>query len=218
MQVKNEKEVLFWDRLSELKRVKEDGEVVSRGSIGGINILRIHQGGRGSCFMTASCHSQSLLNAEIITWPSNVSDDGMSINLWLFDYSLGRQGYKREFILTFIDELGASRFFETFTDALPSKVKQGKSYWEMRNSCGSQSDDDESIVDNSNDSINNSSHRDQDFNDIRRGGERRNDVSENSVEDCNHNDAANEELAHILEMEENWGESQSLFDPIHPFE
>ena len=42
MQVANETKVIFWDRLKELKRIKEDGEVVSRGSIGGENVVRIH--------------------------------------------------------------------------------------------------------------------------------------------------------------------------------
>ena len=91
---KNESGTLFFDRLEELYRTKEDGEVVERG--GRQNVVRVKRGTDGSCYLRVTCIMLEVLNARIQQWPSAVSEDGQSISLWLIDHSLGQQ-FKRKF-------------------------------------------------------------------------------------------------------------------------
>ena len=108
----NSPDVIFWDRLDSLKRTKKDGEVVERGSINGLNIIRIHQGQEGQRNFITSCFvMQSLLCANIKNWPSSVLKDGLTISLWLEDFSLNRNGYRCKFELTFFQQTSAELYF-----------------------------------------------------------------------------------------------------------
>ena len=118
MQTQVEMNVKFWDRLVSLNRTKKCGEVVPRGSVGGLNILRIHKGQIGD-FVTVKCIMQDVLAAIILQWPSAVSEDGCSLTLWLFDFSLGRNGSaKRQFDLTFSKAHPAKSFLILIRSAL----------------------------------------------------------------------------------------------------
>ena len=200
MQAEKEIDVVFWDRLKGLKRVKESGEVVLRGSEYGENILKIRRWDQGYYYITASCYSQALLSANMNGWPSKVSEDGLTIHLWLFDHSLGRNGFKREFILTFFDELGATGFFDVYTAALPTRVGRNKpSYWDMREGGVKELNDDEGIKEEAE-------------------KEKKND-GEDVVADVAEVDDEDQALADMFALEEsNWGESQSLFNPLMPFD
>lgn len=198
MQASKETATLFWDRVKELQRFKQDGEVVKKGSTDGTNIVRIQKGKRG-VFITAYCVMQQLLNANVTQWPSAVSEDGLEISIWLMDFSLGRNGAKRLFKFIFFDEVAASRFFETFTDSLSCLSKKGLTYWQLRGdtSSGASGDEDESTE----------STGTKDKNNENGAVDKQQEGGEKEEED---------NLAHILEMEENWGESQSLFHHMYP--
>ena len=67
-----------------------------------------------------------------MTVSSSVSEDGLSICVWLDDFSTHQKGYRRNFELKFFDENSAQRFFDSFTAALPDSAVKGLSYYEMR--------------------------------------------------------------------------------------
>ena len=85
---------------------------------------------------------QELLRANIKRWPSSVSEDGLAISVWMEDYSLQRNGYRRCFELKFFDERSAQYFFEEFTQALPVGSLKGPSYYEMRHGKEIESEED----------------------------------------------------------------------------
>ena len=201
MQVSREEGVIFWDRIKELRRHKLRGEVVTKGSTEGRNILRIHKpsAGRDKHFITVDCVSQKLLNANLINWPSAVSDDGTTIEIWFFDFSLGRKGEKRKFDLIFFDALSAERFFESFCEALPSPC-EGVGYWEMR-------------INDSEDEESDEAGRFGPDDDGSEGGK---EEKGGGVTATDSGDVAEDELARIIQMEENWGNSQQLFNPLDP--
>ena len=217
MQVANEKNVAFFDRLLSLKRVKEDGEVVMRGSEGGQNMVRlIHREGEkgGGAYVAANCSSQQLLSAPVAGWPSKVTEDGLTIHIFLCDFSMRRNGYRRQFILTFLDELGALRFFETFVGLLPTGARKGDSYWDMRSGVEEKGGDEDEHPKNKE-----PEEKKKDEDGTSTTDDEKENYEDNEGESCVEDEEGDKDnnLAEILEMESNWGESQSLFDPIYPF-
>ena len=206
MQAAIEQNVLFWDRLDKLSRTKMDGEVVLKGSTTiPLNKIRIWRGERGG-FITIHCIMQELLRANIRSWPSSVSEDGLTVGLWLHDFSMERNGYRRRFELTFFDGIAAERFFDVFVDELPTSVTRGPSYYEMKDGC----------EDNDLDGLDDSEAQEEEE-------ENDDDCSKStegsSIQECNGNrggEAEDDDLKFILELEDNWGQSQSLFNPSHP--
>ena len=208
MQKSTEQSTLFWDRVPRLIRIKSNGEEVQKGSAGGLNIVRI-QKGRTCSFVTAYCIMQQLVNANILQWPSGVSEDGLTIYLWLFDVSLGRSATsKRLFHFTFFDKVAASRFLEKFTEGLPSDAQRGLSYWEFRNGVSDTEDEpdseeekviDETLVGEEND-LDDGNH----------------EHGNGGAGDESADDEEVDELRRIMELEANWGESQCLFNPMAP--
>ena len=202
MQVAAEKNIVFWDRLKRLDRTKSSGEVVAKGSTSGLNIVRIQQG-EGGQFLTVHCIMQELLRANIRRWPSSVSEDGLSVCVWMDDFSTQQKGYRRHFELRFFDENSAQRFFDSFTAALPDCAVKGLGYYEMRfneelevveekgEENGNVKNDEKEVEEGRKESISLSDSEDDDF------------PSQSEVD------------AFLLEVEEvNIGESQSLFNPI----
>ena len=204
MQVAIEPNVLFWDRLDKLSRTKVDGEVVLKGSTTiPLNKIRIWRGERGG-FLTIHCVMQELVRANIRSWPSSVSEDGLTVGLWLHDFSMERNGYRRKFELSFFDGIAAERFFDVFVDELPTSVTRGPSYYEMKDGC----------EDNDEEDLDDSEAQEEEEND--------DDCSSKSTEENDGNrvgeaeDNEEDKLKFILELDDNWGESQSLFNPSHP--
>ena len=209
MQVSKEvkKGVIHWDRIHELKRIKEDGEVVTKGSTEGDNVLRIRQPsvGRERHFITVDCSSQKLLSANLTMWPSAVSDDGKTIDIWFHDFSLGRKGEKRKFLITFYNAVSAETFFESYTQALLPGTRIGGDYWELRiDSRDDEESEDEAAVRFEPSEDSNSE-----------GGE---EGEDEGGETNSPGDDAVDELTRIMELEANWGHSQSLFNPVYPNE
>lgn len=208
MQVAVESNVLFWDRLEKLSRTKMDGEVVLKGSTTiPLNKIRIWRGERGG-FITIHCIMQELLRANIRSWPSSVSEDGLTVGLWLHDYSMERNGYRRKFELSFFDGIAAERFFDVFVNELPTHITTGPSYYEMKSDCkgtdsedvdNSEEEEEEDDCDCDSKSTEGASIEEYDGN---KGGEEEDNEEDN--------------LKFILELEDNWGESQSLFNPSNP--
>jgi len=189
---------LFFDRLTSLRRTKANGEVVPRG--GSENALRIIRGKRGY-FVRVTCIMQEVLSANITQWPSDVSEDGLTITLWLFDQALGRQPTNRKFELTFLDEVGARRFFEALTEvALPEESRVGRSYFDLRNGEEEEESDNE-------ESDENGVEEDRIVEVVESKSEEGGSVV----------GSLDKDFEEILQMEQNWGNSQSLFDPLHPF-
>jgi len=208
MQVAIESNVLFWDRLDKLSRTKMDGEVVLKGSTTiPLNKIWIWRGERGG-FLTIHCVMQELVRANIRSWPSSVSEDGLTIGLWLHDFSMERNGYRRRFGLTFFDGIAAERFFDVFVEELPSSVTRGPSYYEMKDGCEEDDEDDldtseeQEQEDGCNDKSTEGASIEEKYNE-EKGGEEEDNGKENN-------------LKFILELEDNWGESQSFFNPSHP--
>ena len=203
MQVAAEKNIVFWDRLKKLNRTKSSGEVVAKGSTAGLNVVRIRQGEGTGQFLTVHCIMQELLRANIKRWPSSVSEDGLSVCVWMDDFSTQQKGYRRHFELNFFDENSAQRFFDSFTAALPDSAVKGLNYYEMRfnkelevveekgEENGNVKNDEKEVEEGRKESISLSDSEDDDF------------PSQSEVD------------AFLLEVEEvNIGESQSLFNPI----
>ena len=213
MQVKEEKGVVFWDRVVAITRKNSEGEVLQKGSVGGQNIVRIHEGERGGYFMTASCVMQQLLNAHITQWPSAVSEDGCTVTLWLFDYSLGRGGIKREFKMSFFDEYACAKFFITYTSCLPNRARRrgGESFEALRYGYKGQGEED-SDDSEKNDGGDDDDGRDDGDDD---GDEEEAEEEENNIEQEGRN-IKDKELERILALEENLGYSQNLFVPLSP--
>lgn len=183
-----------------------NGEVVLRGSSTiPLNKIRIRRGERGG-FLTIHCVMQELLCANIRSWPSSVSEDGLTVGLWLHDYSMQRNGYRRKFELTFFDGISAERFFDVFVNELPTNVTKGWSYYEMKDGCeDTDSEDlDDSEAEEENDDADSKST----------GGDSIKENDRNKDRETKHNEE--DDLKFILELDDNWGESQSLFNPSHP--
>lgn len=206
--------IQFWDRLVKMTRVRSTGEEVMKGGEHGVNVVRIQKGSNHRSFITVYCVMQQLLNANVLQWPSSVSEDGLEVSLWLMDYSLGRNGAKRLFKLVFFDEAGASRFFDAFTEALPPGTKNGQSYWKLRG--GAQESDEESTTDDGGDDTFEENSFVQGTADnpcvIDDDGDEDDEAAELAGDD------EVEELKRILEEEANVGESQNLFAPMYPDE
>ncbi len=209
MQVDVESNVLFWDRLEKLSRTKMDGEVVLKGSTTvPLNKVRIYRGERGG-FLTIHCVMQELVRANVREWPYSVSEDGLTVGLWLHDYSMERNGYRRKFELTFFDEVATERFFDVFVNELPTHISTGPSYYEMK---GGYKDGDSEDMDSS-------LEKEEDGSDSQsaKGGGA-------SIEENNRNktregeDNEEDDIKFLLELEGNWGESQNLFNPSRPFQ
>ncbi len=216
MQAAVEKNLLFWDRLNGLWRIKLDGERVMRGSEGGLNVLRILNGGNGassssSSFMTVHCSYQEVLKCRLDSWPVHVTEDGLTIHLWLMDQSLGRRGYRRKFELHFFDDAGASKFFEAYTNALPQSTVRGNGFVDMRYGTGSTSSDEDECPSTDDE------ERSVDL--LRNEGATADDKMKSNDGDRTADDDEIEDLnQRMLEEDQNWGESQSLFHPTNPFE
>ena len=211
MQVAKEDKVVHWDWLDELKREKMNGEIVAKGSKGGFNVLQIFEGNQGH-FLRVVCKGQELLNANIHSWPARVSEDGLTIELWLFDNSLGRDLYKRKFFLTFFEERAALLFFESYTNAL-SFVKDGYSYWDMKHGTAGNHLDGESDECASKEEDGEEETGVEELVELLDNGP----VKIESVAAAG-DDSFNEreELQLLLEIEANIGQSQDLFNPYYP--
>ncbi len=213
MQQSSEKATKFWDRVPSIVRISSKGEELQKGSLGGLNVVRIQEGRGGRCFITAYCLMQQLCNANILQWPSEVSEDGLTINIWLFDFSLGRNGSKRLFKITFFDEVAASKFFSTYTESLPGRTKEGLSYWEMRDrNTESEGEEDEGLVETQQGEEKDKNHDLEDD----AGDEQENGGGSNADGDVTATSDDMDDLKRILEMEDNYGFSQPLFDPKDP--
>jgi len=210
MQTQVEMDVKFWDRLVSLNRTKECGEIVPRGSVGGLNIVRIHKGQSGD-FVTVKCIMQDVLVANILQWPSAVSEDGCSLTLWLFDFSLGRDGSaKRQFDLTFFQSSSCKKFFDSYTQCL--KGMDGPSY-DMLKDGGKDEEDGSDKEDEAEDIVESTAGL------ALGGGQEDKDEDDGCPPLCDKNeeeDEENEKRRMILELEENFGESQNLFAPQYP--
>ena len=217
--------VLFYDRIVSMRRTKESGEVVDRGSTeGALNSIEIRRGTGGICYVVGHCIMQQILLANIKQWPSAVSDDGRTVTLWLDDHSLGRNGYRRKFEVTFIHERLAKIFFSLFTGAIQERVGPCLSFEKMayggvgehqeREGGNDNSDDDNSSSNN-----NNEEEREED-NGLAELVQALNDSSVVGVaqEDSNNDENDYDHFQRILEMEQNMGESQSLFHLYHPYD
>ena len=115
-----EEGIIYWDYLDEILCHKKDGTVVNWEGTCGENVVQIREGrrsaaGQQSAFVTVYCKMQQLLCSNIVRWPSAVSNDGKTITIWLEDFSLGRNGYRRKFELVFVTENRAYDFFEAYT-------------------------------------------------------------------------------------------------------
>lgn len=214
MQVAKETNVVFWERLDGLFRYKEDGERVMRGGEGGMNVLRIfkrssggvEQGGGSTHFMRITCSYQEVLNCNIRSWPASVTEDGLTITLWLQDQSIGRN-FQRKFELKFLDEMGARNFFEAYTSALPQAAAKGRSFVDMRNGDSAFLEKDSGSSDDSNEDDDETRSVDL-FDRHRQEQENKNDKMADSKDI--------ENLTNLFADEENWGHSQSLFNPMSP--
>ena len=125
---------------------------------------------------------------------------------------------KRLFRFTFFDEVAASRFFETFTEELPDGAKKGLSYWEFRNGGSDSEDEESSKEENVDKTLVDENDLDGEDDDCQRwsgngGGD---EASNGGDGDKTADDDEIDELKRIMELEENWGESQSLFNPLAP--
>jgi len=217
---------LFRDRLLRLTRTKSDGEEVDKGSTDGLNVVRLLRG-EGCGFVIVSCSCQELLRANLQSWPFSVSEDGLRIALFLTDYSAGRKGYRRKFSLCFFDEAAALTFFNTVVSLLPVGVKQGRSYMELRYDIEEVSDEEEEEVDGEKDG----EEEEVDEEKVGKGGV----DTESTEESASVNSASGEggeqdkdeeedvegltdEMKELLalEQDEAWGNSQALFNPMHP--
>ena len=217
---------LFRDRLLRLTRTKRDGEEVDKGSTDGLNVVRLLRG-EGCGFVIVSCSYQELLRANLQSWPFSVSEDGLRIALFLTDYSAGRNGYRRKFSLCFFDEAAALTFFDTVVSSLPAGVEQGRSYMELRHGIEEVPDEEEGEMEGEKDG---EEEEVDEENKVGLGGVERTDSTEDSAsvnsadgdvgEDKEEEDV--EELSDemkemlALEQDEAWGNSQALFNPIHP--
>ena len=222
MQTSNETNLLFWDRLKQLSREKADGEVVDRGEVGGRNVLRLMRGQNGGAFLTVNCIMQELLSANTTAWPSSVSDDGLTVSLWLTDFSSGRKGYRRKFMLTFFDELAASRFFESYTLSLPSRAGRGLSFQEMvedeeNGGFGAEEDDseEEEEVDKNREQVKKESGGTENDDE---GGQEDTQQSKDQEGATGSEMRISDDFAAVLALEQEmpWGESQDLFNPQYP--
>ena len=229
MQATNEKNLLFWDRLKQLSREKEDGEIVDKGDINGRNVLRLMSGENGGAFLTVNCIMQELLSANATAWPSSVSDDGLTVTLWLTDFSSGRDGYRRKFMLTFFDELSASRFFESFTLSLPCRAVRGRSYEEMVlggdeedagfgavEEAGKEDEEEERKIGEGEENVEaDEAHREAE-NDGEGGGG--GDTGSEGQQEATDPADISDDFAAMLVMEQEmpWGQSQDFFHPQYP--
>ena len=128
-----EKNVLFYDRLVNLIRLKEAGSPVSRGGDEGGVKLRILQGNQGrGCYLKAHLGSLNVLLSNIRNYPETVTPDGTIISIYLLDTANGRDPYQRLFELEFFDEMAAKAFFEIYCSSLPDHVDRGESFDDLR--------------------------------------------------------------------------------------
>ena len=239
MQAETESNVIFWDRLTSLTRESSNGESIKRGSHElGRNVVRIHRGAGKSFFLTVYSNGmQQVLCANIVQWASAVSQDGLSITLWLIDHSLGRNGYKRKFQLSFFDELSASRFFSSYSSAVPPEATKGPDYHHLRDSRGALRESGKNEAENAGGEGANGRgvagqknykeggedavledhhiyHHDYEEAQENKKVEEDKKESKEKTEECSDDD--DDHLKSILEMESNWGESQNLFNPFYP--
>ena len=196
-----------------------DGEVVDRGEVGGRNVLRLMRGQNGGAFLTVNCIMQELLSANATAWPSSVSDDGLTVSLWLTDFSSGRNGYRRKFMLTFFDELSASRFFESFTLSLPRRAVHGRSFQEMveDEEDGFGAKDDKEEEDN-NGEVDMHGEVDEEHGETKNDGKGGGGDTRSKKQGAMGPDIISDDFAAILAMEKEmpWGKSQDLFNPQYP--
>lgn len=222
MDVKNEKGVVFWDRLDALIRVKQDGTEITKGGSSVENVLRISRLTSYSGTITAYFKFQQLLNATIRLWPEGISADGLTIELWLDDFSGGRKGFRRKFLIKFLNELAGSLFFHVYIAALPKNVK-GPTYWELRfngSSARSDSESDDTLHYDSEESdqtidlvMTQGVENKQGFDDD--GGIKLNQKEgETSIDD--EEKVVTDFLAELGDM--NFGESQDQFATLQPFD
>jgi len=226
MQATNEKNLLFWDRLKQLSREKEDGEIVDKGDVNGKNVLRLMSGKNGGAFLTVNCIMQELLSANATAWPSSVSDDGLTVTLWLTDFLSGRDGYRRKFMLTFFDELSASRFFESFTLSLPCRAARGRTYQEMIEDeedadfeaveeAGKENEEEERKIGEGEEKVEaDQAHREAENDGEGGGGKDTGSEEEEATDPADISD----DFAAMLAMEQEmpWGQSQDFFHPQYP--
>lgn len=196
---RNPSAILF-DRLYSLKRTASNGEVVERGSAGGANEVKIIKREGGTNFIRVSCIMQDILLANVVHWPSGVSEDGRTITLWLEDYSRGRtNGYRRKFELTFFTEYAAELFFDVFVEELGNQDGQMPSYQELQN--GVEEEEEEERTNGEEEEESEKDGKEE---------------SEKDGDDLGNEDDDNGQEQNIFEIEQNMGESQSLFNPYYP--
>lgn len=200
--------VILFDRLHSLKRTASNGEVVERGSTGGANEVKIIKREGGTNFLRVSCIMQDILLANVVHWPSGVSEDGRTITLWLEDYSRGRtNGYRRKFELTFFTEYAAELFFDVFVEELGNQDGQLLSYQEFMNGVEEEEEEEEERTNGEEEKSEKDGNEESD-----KDGK---EESEKDGNDLRGNDDDNGQES-IFEIEQNMGESQSLFNPYYP--
>ena len=150
---------------------------------------------------------QELLRANIKRWPSSVSEDGLAISVWMEDFSLQRNGYRRCFELKFFDERSAQYFFEEFTQALPVGSLKGPSYYEMRH--GKEIESEEDKCENEEEDNWNESEK------VMKKGQTAAETCPLESDGGDYEPTQQEVDEFFLQLEEeNIGESQNLFHPI----
>lgn len=185
---------------------------------------------------------QEVLNANARMWPSSVSDDGLTIEIWLDDFAMGRKGYRRKFALTFFEVNFANAFFNVYTSYLPNETPQGQGFYAMMGGGQDKSDDDDdddAQMDREEEKEEEMNSDDDDNKEVNGNVYDGDEGEEGSVsvvdystdtilvvdedeEDAGANaamspeDKLSEELRNVLTLEENVEESQSFWDPYYP--
>lgn len=214
-QTYQEKDVLFFDRLTSLHFVRSNGLINQRGGDEGGVKIRIHQGNRGAFI---SCHFGSLnvLSANIRRAVKTVSADGLTLSIFLIDSANGRSLYQRLFHLSFFDEMASKAFFDTYSGALPYDVALKAASFEDLQQDQIDAQNCVRVV--------GEDHHHDDWDDSNNGGEEgddgqgcegRNADSGEEVDEDQHDDADGGP-DNLLDDFDVFGESQDLYNPLRP--
>ena len=213
-QTNQERDVLFFDRLTSLQFVRSNGVINHRGGEEGGVKIRIHQGSRGAYI---ACHFGSLneLLSNVRRVVEAVSADGLTVSIFLIDSANGRRQYQRLFHLSFFDEMAALAFFKTYTSALPNAVALKATTFEDLQQ--RQIDEENAVVVGLAREAHH--HDDWDTDDHEEGGGEYGvgegvGIGEGDGEGGE--DEAGEEANNILDDFDDFGESQDLYNPLRP--